>query len=183
MIRLRQFITSPAILAIGGVLALLALIALGGSLGGGHSPDLRVKATIKGLEIAIKSYKTEYQRLPRIGTTDVFPIQSRGRLVAVLLGEDTAENPREIRFFDPPPFKPHNRSGAARNSEGEWELRDHWGHFYRIHLDFDGDGRILNPAKGALRKQPDVLTADVIIYSAGKDGDYATWEDNILSWR
>lgn len=156
---------------------------MGGTITSPHPPDLRVRAVMKGLEIAIKSYRTEYQKLPGVRTTDEFPVQSRGCLVAILLAEDTAKNPRQIRFFDPPPFKPNNRSGIAKNAQGEWELRDHWGHFYRIHLDSDSDGLIPNPAKGSRDYEPDVLTSDVIIYSAGKDGDYATWKDNVLSWQ
>lgn len=138
---------------------------------------------MNGIEIGIKSYKTEYLRLPNIASSDATVIETRGPLLAILLAEDTAQNSRQIRFWDPPGFKAQNRAGAARTSQGEWELRDPWGNFYRIQLDVDEDGRISNPAKGARADEPDVLISDVIVYSAGADGDFATWKDNVRSWQ
>lgn len=141
------------------------------------------RSMMKGLEIAIKSYKTEYLGLPQVTSSDSTVVESRGLLLAILLAENTGQNARQIRFWDTPPTKSKKPGGATKSPEGEWELRDEYCNFYRIQLDVDGDGRIPNPAKGSLGDEPDTLTSDVIIYSAGKDGDYATWKDNVLSWR
>ena len=45
-------------------------------------------------------------------------------------------------------------------------------------VDADGDGHVKNP-------DPDknnLVRADVIAWSAGPDGDYRSWEDNVCSW-
>lgn len=140
-------------------------------------------SVVRSLDIAIRGYKIEYLQLPRVASSDAIFIESRGTLLAVLLAESTAENSRQIRFWDPPRYEAWSRAGATKTRQGEWELRDPWGRFYRVQLDVDQDGVIPNPAKGARKNEPDVLHSDVIIYSAGQDGDYTTWKDNVLSWQ
>ncbi|WP_395730800.1 hypothetical protein [Prosthecobacter sp.] len=60
--------------------------------------------------------------------------------------------------------------------------KDGWGSLYYIICDFNNDGKVPNPElltvppkPGATQKE---LSARMVIFSAGKDGDPATWEDN-----
>lgn len=143
---------------------------------------LQAKATMKGLEIAINGYKTEYLRLPL--APDPPPAQDgdacdtseeRGRmLLDQLLGEDETQNTRKIRFWEPPPSKPSNAGYTAAGG-----LIDPWGrNGYRVLLDDNRDGHIADP-ENDLGK----ISGAVLLYSAGPDGDFATWEDNVCSWK
>jgi hypothetical protein len=100
-------------------------------------------------------------------------------LLDLLLARNPSpSNPQNIRFWEPPPRK--DRGSGYSPESG---LVDMWGkRGYRIILDYNDDGKILNPAKH-LDSEPDELTADVILYSAGKDGDFDTWKDNVMSWK
>ncbi len=60
--------------------------------------------------------------------------------------------------------------------------KDGWGSLWYIVCDFNNDGKVPNPElmtvppkPGATQKE---LSARIVIFSAGKDGDPATWEDN-----
>ena len=60
---------------------------------------------------------------------------------------------------------------------------DPWGHSsgrlpYLYAVDDDGDGMIPNPNT----ESNNLIRADVIAWSAGPDGDYSTWSDNVGSW-
>lgn len=60
--------------------------------------------------------------------------------------------------------------------------KDGWGSLYYIVCDFNNDGQVPNPElmtvppkPGATQKE---LSAHIALFSAGPDGDPATWEDN-----
>lgn len=60
--------------------------------------------------------------------------------------------------------------------------KDGWGSLYYIICDFNNDGKVPNPEllsvppkPGATQKE---LSARIALFSAGKDGNPATWEDN-----
>jgi hypothetical protein len=173
----------------GGAVALLVVVLTIAAgfipLGESSRPKLKAKilqskATIKGLEIAIKGYKTEYGKLPATGQgaaifdSEPFETTAPAGLVLfnILSGNDVAANFKKIRFWEAPPRHFHPDTG----------LLDSWDkHGYKIALDHDNDGKIRNPAKGK-DGDADELNSDVIIYSAGPDGDFATWNDNVCSW-
>lgn len=61
--------------------------------------------------------------------------------------------------------------------------KDGWGSLYYIICDFNNDGKVLNPElltvppkPGATQKE---LNTRIALFSAGPDGDPATWEDNV----
>jgi hypothetical protein len=94
-------------------------------------------------------------------------------LLDVLLAVDVKRNPRGIRFWEPPPSK----GSAGYSASGG--LVDPWGrNGYRILLDDNNDGHIDDPEKvrGA-------ISGSVLMYSAGPDGDFLTWGDNVCSWK
>lgn len=177
-------------LVIGLVLVLVAIVVVGlavlGIFGGrsviGKARDLQARAVMKGLEIAITSYVTEYSHLPVVsnpappndGEARDTSEESGKVIMAVLLANDQTQNPRSIRFFDPPPAK--STGAGYSNSTG---LIDPWGKGgYRILLDDNGDGTIPDP-----ENRLGNLSGSVLIYSAGADGDFSTWEDNVCSWK
>jgi hypothetical protein len=148
----------------------------------GKNPrTLQTKAAMKSVEIAIKGYKTEYLRLPFPGATqplaDNAPYSTTtldGRDLLEALSIRTIKNPRGIRFWDAPPAK-HSSGAGYLAGLG---LKDPWGTEYQIILDYNNDGRISDPESSG-----GVITADVLIYSAGPDKDISTWKDNVRSWK
>jgi hypothetical protein len=65
--------------------------------------------------------------------------------------------------------------------DGEFGLYDPWGQTYQVVLDTDYDEQIENPEPGL--KGEEMLKSSFIVWSAGPDGDFDTWEDNICSWK
>lgn len=140
-------------------------------------PQWRTKVAIKGLEVALKGYETEYgKHLPdRLEFEEDQEYLVDGAIIKVLLALDVALNPRKIRFFDPPQTAT-GRDGVWTDQSGALQLRDSWGGTYRIRFDADNDGLISLPGLTA------PVTAPIAIYSPGPDGDLKTWADNITSW-
>jgi hypothetical protein len=171
--------------AIVGSIIVIASLGVVGSFGGGmiikKARTLQAKAVTKGLEIAIKGYQTEYLKLPFAGPaapsidTSYSSADPGGNaLIDVLLGTDLKNNPRQIHFWEPP----NSKSGGAGYTLGVG-LIDPWRMTgYRIILDYDKDSHITDPEgiRGSIKE-------DVLIYSAGPDGDFATWKDNVCSWK
>lgn len=144
--------------------------------------EIQAQATMKSLEISIKGFLTEYNRLPSSQSPPPTADNSLGydtthaegrALIEILTGTDTKNNPRAIAFYEPPPT--HTKGGGYTAAGG---LVDIWGaKGYIIILDYDGDGKVPDPEHpGATISEP------AIIYSAGPDGDYSTWKDNVTSW-
>lgn len=180
------------LLVVISIIAMLATIGVaGGQIVIRKARELQAKAQMKGLEIAIKGYKTEYLRLPSADsnnlTEDNQPYDTAGEdgknLMDVILAVNPLRNPRQIRFWEPP---------AAKGDAGytpDAGLRDPWGkHGYMIVLDYSNDGRIVNPYTS--ETEADELTADVILYCAGAN---TTFEesgstsgkriDDVRSWQ
>jgi hypothetical protein len=165
------------------VVALPVLLsAMGERLARQSRGDLHAKAQMQGLVLAVKAYQTEYSRLPALESPpptedntqgyDTASESGRG-IIKVLTGEDESKNPRKIPFYEPPAER---KSGAGYSPEKG--LADIWGtKGYIMILDYDGNGEISD-----LEHPGVIISASVIIYSAGSDGDYNTWDDNIKSW-
>jgi hypothetical protein len=140
------------------------------------------RAQMQGLVLAVKAYQTEYSRLPALESPP--PTEDNGKgydtgsekgrgIIKVLTGEDESKNPRKVPFYEPP---------IARKGRGGYTpengLVDIWGtKGYIMILDYDGNGEISDPEHPGT-----TISAGVIVYSAGPDGDYNTWDDNIKSW-
>ncbi len=140
------------------------------------------KATMKGLEIAIKGYQIEYNRYPLATTEEKESVMlSEGKLLKVLMADDDEHNPRKVLFYDPIAAR-DGKGGYLLDSAGAPSLVDFYGQPYRICIDYDGDGEIIDPHSKD-EKQPNTLSSGVIIWSGGKDGDPTTWKDNLLSWQ
>lgn len=133
---------------------------------------------------ALQGYVTKMERLPLTPVHEDLPVETKGPFLATLLGQDPANNPENISFLEKPSIlKPNER--ASQNAQGEWELRDPWGTFYKMQFDMDADGNIPNPAAGSGSGPRDVavMPPGFIIYSAGPDGNFSTWADNVICWK
>jgi len=62
-------------------------------------------------------------------------------------------------------------------TDPSFTLLDVWGQPYRLSMDTDGDGKVSDPEHPGMW-----LAHPVIVWSAGDDGNPATWADNIKSW-
>ncbi len=60
--------------------------------------------------------------------------------------------------------------------------KDGWGSLFYIVCDFNNDGKVPNPELLTVPPKPGVTQKEfnqrIVIFSAGPDGDPATWEDN-----
>ena len=177
------------------VISIIALLATMGVAGGQlvikKARNLQAASVMKGLEIAIKSYKTEYLRMPSAQGTinqdnDGYnTADEEGRaLLDVLTSADSSRNPRQIRFWDPPPTK----SGGAGYSP-EMGLRDPWGkNGYMVVIDYNGDGQVANPYGNGSESEPTNISTDVIVYCAGANGIFeqsgaSKKVDDVKSWQ
>ena len=97
------------------------------------------------------------------------------------MAEDGEYNPRRIRFLDRPPAR-QGKSGYLVDETGVPKWVDPQGKPYRIIIDYDGDGEIKSPHSTG-KPDLDNISAGVIIWSVGMDGNIDTWEDNVTSWQ
>ncbi|QIF03177.1 hypothetical protein [Roseimicrobium sp. ORNL1] len=141
---------------------------------------VQAMAQMQNLKLAVRAYQVEYSKLPSAtvpeGKDEQQMVEAKGGIIDILTGKDHDKNPRQVPFYEPPPPKA-GKSGGVTNAAGELEIRDPFGHLYRMYFDWNGDGQVPDPQHpGATIDEP------VIIYSAGPDGDYDTWKDNVKSW-
>jgi hypothetical protein len=136
---------------------------------------LQVRMAMRDLGYAVQGYQIEYERLPDLAETDEQkPLKVQGLLLDILMGKNPDQNPREIAFFTPPA---KGKMVLATHAAGLVELQDEFGNVFHMHIDWNEDGSIPDPERrGAMISEP------VIVYSAGPDGDYGTWKDNVKSW-
>ncbi len=157
-------------LAIIGVMVGLAVPAARGVMK--KADAVRTKATLKDIEMAVKNYQVEFNRYPG-GEGE---IECAGSLLRVLLGVNAdGLNPRQIIFMEPPMAR--GGKGGLTGTPPALTLRDVWGQPYRLSMDTDGDGKVTDPEHPGMW-----LAHPVIVWSAGDDGNPATWADNIKSW-
>lgn len=176
-------IVALALAVVGGVAALPVLLSTTGErLARDSRGDRQVRAQMQGLVLAVKAYQTEYSRLPALESPP--PTEDNGKgydtssekgrgIIKVLTGEDESKNPRKIPFYEPSIGR--KGRGGYTPENGLVDIWDTKG--YVIILDYDNDGEISDPGHSG-----DRIPSSVIIYSAGPDRDYNTWDDNIKSW-
>tara|TARA_R110002049_G_scaffold179704_3_gene346721 strand:- start:722 stop:1360 length:639 start_codon:yes stop_codon:yes gene_type:complete len=166
---------------------------------------MQTRATIKDLQVAAKSFQTEYNRYPvdpsmtgGSGADDVAPIltDENHQIISLLLAEGLQkkdpsdplrlQNPRAIRFIDLPMAK-NFRAGIVNNGTANYALYDIWGKPFYILLDTNYDNSLDNPDlqnqdTTIAGKAPKTLPVGVAVYSTGPDRIQFT-KDDITSWR
>jgi hypothetical protein len=136
---------------------------------------------------AIDQFQTEYDRLPlpagaAPGQDCDCDTTAEAGILAILEGQHPEQNPRLLNFLGDIPeasvAKGKPRRGIYREN-GKVALYDSWGHPYRVRLDLSGDGFVTDPRPDAPQQQ---IPRPALVWSAGEDGDFATWHDNVGSW-
>jgi type II secretory pathway pseudopilin PulG len=154
-----------------GILAALAVPAATSVMK--RAKQVRTHAAMKDLCFGLISYHTEYARFP--ATDSEVMVTAEGALLKALMGQGE-HNPRQVVFLDVP-LAVGGKNGLLVKGDDE-TLVDIWGQTYRILMDVDGNGSIASP-----EPQQKPLTESVLVWSAGEDGDFDTWEDNLASWK
>lgn len=153
------------------ILASLAMPAMNQTLR--KAKEARVHSTMAELSAATANYQVEYRKFPVETSGEDVTLESRGRFLAALSGDPSEAgseglNPRQVTFYVPLSSRSH-----SPEDHGQW---DPWGNLYLIRIDADYDNQVIDPSTGT------PVTRSVIIWSAGPDGDFDTWEDNLKSW-
>ena len=182
------FIEDTVCVIILGLLFLLLYASSRGIIDFGGNKS-RAHQTAYGLRTAISAYYTDYRHYPlEVGIMDSdLDFESGEELMTVLMSLDSESSdpgscPRSITFF----------SGrlATQNWDGEFtngvqmlnegksaKLWDPWGNIYRVRLDTNNDKRVADPFNPSLQ-----IPETILVWSAGKDGDFSTWKDNVIIW-
>ena len=146
------------------------------------APARQNEATAQGLRNSIKQFHLQYSTypVPQGANGEDISADSTKPLMDILLGRNSSANPKRIAFGEWRDAG-NNRIGIVRNKPSPHfgSLVDLWENPYRIVMDANNDNRIKNPNPGSNTPQ---LQQTIIIYSAGPDGDYSTWDDNIKTW-
>jgi type II secretory pathway pseudopilin PulG len=170
------------ILVLVALLVVIAAIAMG-SVRYARNASARNHATLvmSNLREAFLNFKTKYTRLPITLPDETTVQETKGTFLAALVAVDPVSNPENISFLNQPAvLKPTEH--VSRNAQGEWELRDPWGNLYRLQLDLNEDGKFPRPAGNDGPAEAAIIPPGLVIYSAGPDGKFETWQDNLRNW-
>ena len=134
----------------------------------------------------MSKYRMEYNRWPELsevaegysGTTKEWVDIMNPEITTGTAAKRDKNNFRQLRFLE------MGKGMKIESGEYEGGFGDPWGHSkgrvpYLYALDDDGDGHVKNPDP---EKSDELIRADVIAWSAGPDGDFSTWKDNVGSW-
>jgi hypothetical protein len=152
---------------------------------------------------AVEQFYSDYNTLP-FSTNPTLPLttdadtdsSSTQPIITILLGKEkegsTLLNPRRTDFAEG--IKPAKKStrketlniwmnGLYPNgTSGPYGVVDAWGNPYKIRLDTNFDKQLANPNPDQIQEGRPTLPKRVVVWSAGKDGDWDTWDDNPMSW-
>ncbi len=153
--------------------------------------NAQAEQTAANLKNAITAYFTDYRRYPvrstvREGDSQVLSDHS---LMDALLGADSEAKPgglntRRTLYYSGNQARPATngryRAGVKLSDGGAGELWDPFSEYYRVTLDTDNNNRIFAP--DWFRAESKELPGSIIVWSAGRDKDDSTKEDNIKTW-
>lgn len=193
------------LLTVISIVAILAAAAFGG-YGKIVENAKRTDSRILGNSIAnaVTLYYADYNRLPKSANStqgDDTETDTSGPegIIKVLLGKEgegtSLQNSRNTNYLEGIKAA-KNRSGKRPAEspgsdkwinglvmeEGNYEVVDGWGNYYKMKLDSNYDNEMENPNTVEVGQGREKLPNKVIIWSPGKDGKMDTWEDNVKSW-
>jgi hypothetical protein len=171
-----------------------------------HETIRHKEAMILGIEIAqgVEHFYDEYNKLP-LESSHAPPINhqdtdtdssSTHPFITILMGMGaegtTLQNPRNIDFLEGiRPAKnatygqipPNWINGLyANNISGPYGVADPWGKQFKLRLDTNNDQQLATPNTDQVKEGRPVILKRVLVWSAGKDGNWDTWDDNPMSW-
>ena len=149
---------------------------------------------------AVEQFYADYSRLPlpsgpppHGGDRDTDTSPTHG-FVSLLIAQE-AENGKSqnanrtnyLEAFKPARLKPTDespwRNGMISDvATGAYGIVDYSGKPFRIRLDTNGDQQVANPDPDEVAEGRLMLPKRVIVWGAGKDGNWETWDDNPKSW-
>lgn len=143
---------------------------------------IRTKAVLSDLKLGIMNFEVEYNRTPVNDSLGV-PSSAVGQLVQgkfldALLGADKAVNPREIQFVDLPSPPTTGKGPGVVMVDGVPTAVDVWGSPILVLLSSIEDRSVTDPEHPG-----SVIREAVVLWSAGPDGNFVTWADNVASWK
>ncbi|MDB6134721.1 MAG: hypothetical protein JWM59_2964 [Verrucomicrobiales bacterium] len=168
------------------------------------------RALSKDIANAITQYSADYNRLPRPASVsanagadhdaDTDTSAAEG-LIRILTGKEevgeaaTVQNSRKTNYLEGMKAA-KTRTGIRKAEvagsdkwvsglvieEGSPEAVDGWGNYFLIRLDSNNDGEVANPNTDEVADGRLKLAHRAIVWSAGKDGKWETWGDNLKSW-
>jgi prepilin-type N-terminal cleavage/methylation domain-containing protein len=146
---------------------------------------------------AVNAFYADYGKYPLVtnDTTYGSTTITNNTLLDVLRALDTANNPRQIVFINPPYVKdPNNpRSGIGTAAGNAGQYFDPWGTPYKVRIDGTYDNQLANPYSLNAGAVP--LSIGVIAWSFGTDGlsgslpgpasdkNTGTNSDDVISWQ
>ncbi len=137
----------------------------------------------------MSKYRLEYNRWPKVdevaegypGTSKAWVDIMNPEITTGASAKRDPNNFRQLRFLEMGKGMKIDDSDPGDFKGG---FGDPWSHPKKGRLpylyvcDDDGDGMVRNPNT----ESNNLIRADVIAWSAGPDGDYTTWQDNVGSW-
>ena len=154
----------------------------------------------RAISEAIEQFYADYNKLPvplngsPTGSDTDTDTSPENRLVTIIADKEgpvaDLQNPRNIDYMegfkpatanrkDGPPWKYGLMSDATTEAPG---IVDPWGNYFRIRLDSDGNKELANPNTDQVAEGRTKIIKRVLVWSAGKDGNWDTWADNHMSW-
>ena len=161
------------VIAILGILMAMMVPAAGLILK--RAAKARAQADAGVVTTVLLKYQAEYNRWPtnyvpdKVDTTDADWV----KMMAPRPGSGAIPtNPKRIVFFEP--------GGGALSTNEPYigAFVDPWGTPFKYRVDQDGDEEMAIPNEDG----GGILRARALVWSAGTDGDYQTWIDNVTSW-
>lgn len=140
---------------------------------------LTAKGDATVVQTALLRYRAEYNAWPETAKGRTKQHFTDEEFMEVMVpaagGKPHADNLKRIRFLE-------GGKGAVTGESGKQSFADPWGNPYQYLVnetpkDTMGLGTFKKDYKG-----PEEIRATVLVWSAGADGDYGTWEDNVASW-
>lgn len=136
------------------VIAIIAILAAAGFSAGNaaiqKAKKITTLASATAVESAVNNFYTEYGSMPLVTTGDKVVKTNAGEGVAllkVLLGNDTTENPRAIKFLNAKEGK-NKKNGLSFSGETVNGLYDSWGGPFHVMMDDLSDEKITVNASG-----------------------------------
>ena len=190
------------------VISIIAILAAASFAGYGRiiSGVRKKESQVMAVTIAnsVAQFFADYNRLPRsasstAGSDTQTTTEGSEGVVMVLVGKEGEgeglQNSRAINYLDgmkPAKAATKNKQAAAGASDkwvnglvfedDNYEIVDGWGNYYNILLDSNYDKEIENPSVDEVAAGRGRLPRQVVVWSAGADGNLDTWDDNPKSW-
>lgn len=178
----RRGFTLIELLVVITIVAVLAAMSFAGvSVAIKRQRTVEAQTIATGLETAINSFYSDYNRLPDFTQDEIKTNTAQGEdLLRILLAEEAGQrdldNSRKVRYLEVKEGK-SNRGGLIRSKSGQQSpeaLYDPFGNPFTVVLNLDYEDELRFSMGG---KQFRLRGKNVAVYSPGADGEEGTSDD------